>query len=104
MVNRGDVCWIELPHQKRRPAVVLTRSQAIPVMRKVTVAFLTGTIRGIPTEVPLGPDDGLPKECVVSLDNVRTISRALLSEPIANLSGPRMLEVCKALAIAMGCD
>jgi mRNA interferase MazF len=104
MVNRGDVCWVELPSEKRRPAVVLTRSQAIPVMRKVTVAFLSGTIRGIPTEVPLGTDDGLPKECVASLDNVRTINRSFLSEPIASLSGPRMHQVCKALAIASGCD
>jgi mRNA interferase MazF len=73
-------------------------------MRKVTVAFLTGTIRNIPTEVRLGPDDGLPKECVASLDNVRTILRSFLSEPIASLSGPRMHEICKALAIATGCD
>ncbi len=104
MVNRGDVCWVELPSEKRRPAVVLTRTEAIPVMRKVTVAFLTGTVRDIPTEVRLGPDDGLPKECVASLDNLRAINRALLSEPIAGLSGPRMHEVCKALAIATGCD
>jgi mRNA interferase MazF len=104
MVSRGDVYWAETPDEGRRPALILTRSEAIPVLRKLTVAFLTTTIRDIPTEVRLGVEDGMPKECVVNLDNLRHISRSFLSEPIANLSGPRMHEVCRALAIATGCD
>jgi mRNA interferase MazF len=104
MVKRGDICWVELPHEKRRPAIVLTRDEAIPVMSKVTVAYLTRTIRGIPTEIRLGVDDGLQTECVASFDNLRTVWQASLSEPIASLSGPRMHEACRALAIATGCD
>lgn len=103
MVSRGDICWLDDPDEGRRPALVLTRDEAIPVMRKVTVAFLTRTIRDIPTEVRLGEADGMPSECVVNLDNVRQISRALLGEPITSLGGPRMHEVCRALAIATGC-
>lgn len=104
MVNRGDVYWTETADEGRRPALILTRSEAIPVMRKVTVAFLSTRIRDIPTEVRLGVEDGLPKDCVVSLENVRHVSRSLLTEPITTLSGPRMHEVCRALAIATGCD
>ena len=104
MVSRGDVCWVEFPDEKRRPALVLTRNEAIPVMRDVAVAYLTRTIRDIPTEVRLGTEDGLPAECVISLDNLRTVSRMRLTEPIASLSGARMHEVCRALAIATGCD
>jgi mRNA interferase MazF len=104
VVSRGDVCWVELPDEKRRPGVVLTRPEAIPVMRRVTVAYLTRTIRDIPTEVRLGPGDGMPEECVASLDNVHTVPRFLLSEPMTTLSGARMHEVCRALAIATGCD
>ncbi len=104
MVSRGDVCWVEFPDEKRRPALVLTRNEAIPVMRYVAVAYLTRTIRDIPSEVRLGTEDGLPAECVISLDNLRTVSRMLLTEPIASLSGARMHEVCRALAIATGCD
>lgn len=104
MVSRGGVYWSEDPAEGRRPALVLTRSEAIPVLRKVTVAFLSTRIRGIPTEVRLGTEEGLPKECVVNLDNVRHISRSFLGEPITTLSGPRMHEVCRALAIATGCD
>lgn len=104
MVKRGDICWIELPDEKRRPALVLTREEAIPAMRRVVVACLTTKIRNIPIEVQLGSEDGVPRECVVNLDNVKTIPCALLTEPITTLSGPRMHEVCRALAIATGCD
>lgn len=104
MVRRGDIRWYEDSEEGRRPALVLTRDEAIPVMQKVTVAFVTSTIRGIPSEVRLGQDDGMPAECAVNLDNVRHVSRALLNEPIASLAGKRMHEVCRALAIATGCD
>jgi mRNA interferase MazF len=70
----------------------------------VLVAPITRTIRGIPTEVRIDQADGMPEECVASLDNVRQIPRAFLSEPITSLAGPRMHEVCRALAIATGCD
>jgi mRNA interferase MazF len=72
-------------------------------MRKVTVAYLTRTIRGIPTEVCLDRADGMPKECAVSFDNLRTVPKVFLGEPITSLAGKRMHEVCVALAIATGC-
>lgn len=83
---------------------MLTRAEAIPVLKRVMVAPVTRTIRGLPTEVRLGEEDGLPDECAASFDNVRSASRVLLSEPIATLSGARMHDVCRALAIATGCD
>jgi mRNA interferase MazF len=82
--------------------IVLTRAEAIPVLPRVLVAPITRKIRDIPTEVKLDESDGL-KECVISFDNIRPVSQKLLSEPIASLSGPRMHEVCRALAIATGC-
>jgi mRNA interferase MazF len=103
MVKRGDVCWAELPEEGRRPVLVLTRAEAIPALRRVLVAPVTRTIRGLPTEVRLGEEDGMPDECVASFDNVQPASRALLGEHITSLSGPRMHEVCEALAISTGC-
>lgn len=104
MVTRGDICWSELPEAGRRPVLILTRAAAIPVLHRVLIAPLTRTVRNLPTEVLLGEADGLPGECAVSFDNLEQASRKSLSEPIASLSGPRMREVCKALAIATGCD
>jgi mRNA interferase MazF len=104
VVTRGGVCWAELPEAGRRPVLVLTRPEAIPVLRRVVVAPLTRTIRGIPTEVLLGGDDGMAEECAISFDNLQLIPRVLLGEPLTSLSGARMHEVCKALSIATGCD
>lgn len=104
MVTRGDIFWFDFQDVGRRPVLVLTRDEAIPVLRKITVAFVTRSIRGIPTEVRLDEDDGMPAECVVTLDNLRMVSPALLTELITSLRGKRMHEVCRALAIATGCD
>lgn len=103
MVARGDVCWLELADEGRRPVLVLTRDEAIPVLRNVVVALVTRTIRGIPTEVPLTEADGMPTDCVISLDNLRTVPRVLLTDRITQLVAPRMDEVCRGLAAATNC-
>lgn len=103
MVGRGEVCWLELAEEGRRPVCVLTRDEAIPRLRNVVVALVTKTVRGIETEIELGRDDGMPRECAVSLDNLRTVPRSLLVESITRLSSQRMAEVCRALEAATGC-
>lgn len=102
-VNRGEVWWVEAPEVGRRPGCVLTRSGAIPVLRSVLVAPATRTIRGIPTEVLLDEGDGMPEECVLSLDNVAVVPKSMLTERITALSPQRLEEVCRALAVATGC-
>ena len=70
-MSRGDICWVTLPDEgKRRPVLVLTRNEAIPVLKRVVIAYLTTRIRGFPIEVRLDADDGLPRECVVNFDNL----------------------------------
>jgi mRNA interferase MazF len=103
VVNRGDVVWLEHPEAGRRPALVLTRDAAIPVLRNVTVALVTRTIRDIPTEVPLLEADGMPVACAVSLDNLTTVPAAMLTDRLTRLPADRMHEVCLALARATGC-
>lgn len=103
MVRRGDVRWTFQPDEKPRPVCVLTRDEAIPVLARLVVAPATTTRRGIDTEVPLSLEDGMPRECVLSLDNTFTIARSLLGDRITGLSAVRMHEVCRALAVATGC-
>ncbi len=66
----------------------------MPRLRNVVVALVTRTVRGIETEVEIGPADGMPIDCAVSLDNLRTVPRALLTEPITRLDPARMNAVC----------
>ena len=102
-MNRGEVWWVELLEAGRRPHLVLTRQAAIPVLHAYLAVPATRTVRGIPTDVLLGVDDGMPAECALSLDNVAVIPRAYFVERITRLGPDRMSEVCRALAIATGC-
>jgi mRNA interferase MazF len=104
VVKRGDIAWLDLEAEGRRPVCVLTRDEAIPVLRNVVVATITKNVRGIASEVPLGADDGLPRDCVISLDNLRTVPKAQLTEPIVTLDAPRLHDLCRALNAATGCD
>lgn len=105
-VNQGDVYWYTFrAPDKRRPVLILTRNSAIPFLTGVTVAPITSTIRGIPSEVPLMPDeDGMFAECVVNADNIQTIQKANLNAFITQLSQERMREVRAAIEFSLGFD
>ncbi len=69
----------------------------------VTVAPVTSTIRGVPSEVRLTEADGMKGPCAVNLHNLVTVSKQHLGRRVAMLSPERMSEVCAALAFALGC-
>ena len=101
--RRGEIWWGEIEDVGRRPFLVMTRSAAIPVLHSVLAAPLTRTVRGIPSELPLGPDDGVPGECVASFDNLRVVSKAHLVERQCVLPAHRIGEACEALRTAVDC-
>ena len=104
-MRRGEVWWAELrPPAGPRPVLLLSRDEAYLVRRLVTVAPLTTRIRSIPVEVPLGPEDGLPKACVANLDSLVTIPRARLQRRIALLRPNKLRAVDEALRFALGMD
>lgn len=100
--RQGEVWWAEAEN-KRRPVLIVTRSEAIPVLTSIVVAPLTRTIRGIATEIPLGPGDGLPSLCVASFDNVQPIHRSLLTTRLGSTLPQRRSEICEALAAMADC-
>jgi mRNA interferase MazF len=104
-VERGDVRFYRFaPPDKERPVVVLTRQSSIQRLSNVTVAPITSTIRGVPSEVALDDADGMKMRCVVNLHNVVTLARHRLGRRVARLGPERMDEVCEALRFALGCD
>jgi mRNA interferase MazF len=100
---RGEVWWGEAPNEKGRPYLVLTRDEAIPVVRTILVAPVTRTVRGIPTEVSLGTEEGLPTEGVATFDNVLTFPKSMLVRRIGALAAGRRGEPCEALRAAVDC-
>jgi mRNA interferase MazF len=81
----------------------MTRSTAITVVNSVLAAPVTRTVRHLPTELPLGPDDGMPTECAASFDNLRVVPKSRLVDRICGLDTMRMIEACAALRAAVDC-
>jgi len=104
-IARGDVRLYQFaPPDKNRRAVVLTRDSAIAYLSTVTVAPITSTIRGVPSEVVLNEEDGMKAPCTVNLHNAVTVSQQRLGRRVAQLSSTRMQEICAALRFSLGCD
>lgn len=102
-MKRGEAWWYEHPYLKRRPAVIMTRDEAIGSLGELFVVLATTTIRGLPTEVELGPQDGVPRACVLNADQIDAADKSYLTSRITMLSAERMNEVCKALDYATSC-
>jgi mRNA interferase MazF len=102
-VRRGEIWWVEAPEEGRRPHLILTRDAAIPVVNVLLGVPATRTVRGIPSEVPLGPEDGMPERCALTLDNLRAMRKAFFVERICVLGPARMATVCRALGHATAC-
>ena len=100
--SQGEIWWAEA-EDKRRPVLVVTRSDAVPVLTWVIVAPVTRTVRQIPTEVPLGSSHGLPDACVATFDNLQPIRRSFLTERVGALGIEELDEVCRALRAFADC-
>lgn len=103
-LTRGDVhlCRFEAP-DKQRPVLILTRDRAIGYLSTVTVAPITSTVRGVPSEVLLDVEDGMKNRCAVNLHNAVTISQDRIANRVTTLRQERMEQVCEALRFALGC-
>ncbi|CAN5645337.1 MAG: type II toxin-antitoxin system PemK/MazF family toxin [Iamia sp.] len=103
MVARGELWWGETPEQKGRPFLVVSRDAANEVMARVLVAPVTTQIRSVPSELSVGPDEGLPVDSVASFDNLRPMPKAMLVRRIGALGPARRHLLCVAAAATLDC-
>lgn len=101
-LRRGDVRWYRfVKPDKKRPVVILTRDSAVLVLGEVTVAPITSTVRGIPSEVFLTQADGLPRDCAVNLDHLQTVTKSRIGSLITTLNREQLGKVSEALSFAL---
>jgi len=101
-MQRGEVWWAELPKPAgRRPVVLLSRNEAYAVRELVTIAPVSTRVRGIPSEVPLGRREGLPRSCAANLDTITTIPKQILTRRIAVLEPGKLAAIERALRFAL---
>jgi mRNA interferase MazF len=103
VVARSDIIWADLGAPSgRRLVCILTRDAAIPLLNKVTCALITRTIRGIPSEVEVGTEHGLPEVAVINCDNVITVAKSDLDpEPVGHLDLGARAQLDRALRYSL---
>lgn len=104
-LSRAEIWLLDRPRpDKRRPVLVLSRPSLIAVLHTVTVAAITSTRRGSPTEVDLGVEEGLKGPSCVNLCHVFTVAQADLRQFVGTVGPEKMRAVCRALSVATACD
>lgn len=101
--RRGDVWFGDVPGDKRRPVLVLTRDPLGSILHSVICAPITSTVRGLATEIPLGRSAGLAQPSVANFDNVFLLSRRRLVRHLGRANAATMRAACAAMATAIGC-
>jgi mRNA interferase MazF len=99
--RQGEIWWAEA-EDKRHPVLIVTRSEAVPVLNWLVVAPVTRTIRDIPTEIRLGAAEGLQADSVATVDNMQPIRRSFLTERVGMLAESRV-HICRALGALADC-
>lgn len=103
-MRRGEIWWCEFKAPvKRRPALVLSRQEALAALSTAMVAPITSMIRELPSEVVVGTNEGLQHDSAVNLDSIQTVEQWKLRRYVGTLSEERLEEVCRALGVATGC-
>jgi mRNA interferase MazF len=102
-IQQGDIWWMETADQKRRPVMIVSRNEAIPVLSAIVVAPLTSTIRAIPTCIPVGPAEGVDRDSVATFDSLTVVPTSVLTRRIGALAPGRRHELCAALHAMADC-
>lgn len=103
MVAQTELWLMETPNQKRRPVLVVSRDDVIPVLNNVVVAPITSTIRTVPTCVPVGPDEGIDHDSVATFDNLAAVPKAVLTKRLGKLGAEGRRRICEALDAVANC-
>ena len=97
MVAQSELWLMETPNHKRRPVLIVSRDEIIPVLNNVVVAPVTSTTRDIPTCVPVGPDEGIDHESVATFENLAAVPKSVLTVRLGSLGVGGQRRICDAL-------
>ena len=103
MVAQAELWLMETPNRKRRPVLVVSRNEVIPVLNNILVAPVTSTIRDIPTCIPVGVDEGIDHDSVATFDNLAAVPKSVLTTRLGQLGADGRQRICAALAAMANC-
>lgn len=94
---------METPNRKRRPVLIVSRDEVIPVLNNVVVAPVTSTLRDIPTCIRVGPDEGIDRDSVATFDNLAAVPKSVLTTRLGQLATGGRQKICDALDALANC-
>jgi mRNA interferase MazF len=103
LVAQAELWLMETPNQKRRPVLIVSRDEVIPVLNNVVVAPVTSTIRAIATCIPVGLNEGIDHDSVATFDNVAAVPKSVLTKRLGRLSVRGRQQICSALDAMANC-
>jgi mRNA interferase MazF len=103
VVAQAEIWLMETPNQKRRPVLIVSRDEAIPVLNNVVVAPVTSTLRDIPTCIRVGPDEGIDHDSVATFDNLAAVPKSVLTTRLGQLGVGGRQQICDALDALANC-
>ena len=103
MVAQGELWLMETANRKRRPVLIVSRNDVIPVLNNVVVAPVTSTIRDIPTCIPVGTDEGIDHDSVATFDNLAAVPKSVLTRRLGELGVGGRRRICDALDALADC-
>ena len=103
MVAQAELWLMETPNQKRRPVLVVSRDEVIPVLNNVVVAPVTTTVRDIPTCIPVGAEEGIDHDSVATFDNLAAVPKSVLTRRLGELGIGGRRRICEALDALANC-
>lgn len=103
MVGQGELWLMETPNQKRRPVLVVSRDEAIPVLNNIVVAPVTSTVRDIPTCILVGPEQGIDHDSVATFDSLAAVPKSVLTTRLGRLGISGRRQICDALDALANC-
>ncbi|MFN3216665.1 MAG: type II toxin-antitoxin system PemK/MazF family toxin [Acidimicrobiales bacterium] len=103
MVAQAELWLMETPNQKRRPVLVVSRDESIPVLNNIVVAPVTSTLRDIPTCIPVGPEQGIDHDSVATFDNLAAVPKSVLTTRLGQLGVDGRRQICDALDALANC-
>jgi mRNA interferase MazF len=101
-VQRGELWYADLgPEVRDHTVLLLSRDTSAGYRDQVTVAVVTDTIRAIRTHVPVGPEEGLDRDCAVNCDDLNTIPKWALRRRAGVVSTPKLHQVEGAVLVSL---
>jgi len=103
--ERGDVRWLRLTEEgKRRPVLILGHDEILPSLSQIPVIPLSTQIRGLPWEVKLSSEEGMPVVSVLKPEWIRSVERSTLGSWITTFPLHRWPEVRNAVLHILGLE